>query len=235
MGPSSEYSLLPGHYLFANSVTKADIAALLILCGLLLIFYLISMARKSSRRKKDIYGFNLPEWKILNDQLKIQEIELDFKKGLIAVALNQTHFATHDSHSHLILKNGEDITGLVQLSIKKQKLSDLFLPFDRTQFSFTHVLVRIFCKSDGNRYFIGKTTNKLPNLVRINSASLVELKYYDLENIENELRELEELFGANNWSLIGYEHKFYILIPELFDLEKIRSFLKIAQEIQSKR
>lgn len=220
-------------YLYPHSAFRSfsgtSLVTFLILFVIGLFVYLMHKSRQTSRKVKDVYGFNLPEWTLLKDDQKLYEIETDFTQGLIATTLIKPYFDVEDFHSNLVHKNLPAYTGYIRMWMLRGALAFAPMPYE-LPLSIGSMISRNY----SHRYFAGKPNKSIPTLLNLNSSSIINLKVMQLDHLSEELKALDILLGVNNWNLIAHEDKLYILTSELFDHEQLTFFLKLCLIIQSK-
>lgn len=219
----------PGpHHGFDKAVK--DLLSLLIAIVFFGILHYFTARDITGRKRKDIYSFDLPEWSLNRDHQIIREIENDFKTGLIANTLGDLEYSISDFHSNLFNKNIPAFTGYVELAQLKKNFLMLVVPYG--------FLYRFFDKETrhkiGHRYFYGKINKYLPKLLHLNSTSIPHLGEMDSEFLREELIALETLFQVDNWQLISFGEKLYILTSEIFDQQQLNTYLKLCLIIQEK-
>lgn len=195
---------------------------------IVLLFIIIYYVRRSRRKRKNIYGFEIEKWSLLKDDALLYEIETQFKNGFIAQALKQSGYVLEDWHSNLIHENQKFITGYIELSLYALGVGTDILTQKRNDIS----IVPISCKS--YRYFIGKVTAPQNHLVNISSETLLQIPQLKMNAIATELNQLERKFGLNNWKFIFYQNYIVVLVPEIWEHSSLLEFVKLCETIYEK-
>ncbi len=201
----------------------------LVVYGLIFIGTIIYIIFRARRKKKDIYGFQMPDWKILTDDQRLYDIEQAFKHGTISNTLNQTGFAISDWHSNFEHKTkANHVTGFIQLS--KYALG---MGYNSTENHATIVTTHL--KTEGYRYLWAKLNTAYERLIHINTGNYMILESHkDVQKISNLLIQLESIKGPHTWHVIFYKNELAVLIDELWTQNELDQFLKIGLEISEK-
>jgi hypothetical protein len=197
--------------------------------GLLFIGIIIYIIFRARRKKKDIYGFQLPDWNILIDDQRLYEIEQAFKFGTLSKTLNQTGFAISDWHSNFEHKTkANHVTGFIQLSKYASGLS-----YNNIENQAAHVITHI--KTEGYRYLWAKLSRSYERLIHINTGNYISLENnQDVQKVSSLINELELIIGPHSWHIIFYKDDFFVLIDELWTQNELDRFLKIGFDISEK-
>lgn len=195
--------------------------------GLILIGVLIYLFVRRGRKKKDVYGFQMPGWTVLADDQRLYDVETAFKHGTVASAVMQTGYVVSDWHSnfeHQTLPNC--VTGFIQLS---KYGTGLGLTKDLEP---SVVMTQLNTKN--YRYLWCQFSKEFENFIHINSGNLVLLESNaDVKKIWSDLKEMENFRGTHSWQVILSKKELVILVDELWTQEEIDTFLKLGLKICS--
>lgn len=195
----------------------------------LLFVLLYSFISQGKRKFKDIYAFQLPGWSLLKDMNKLYEIELLFQQGLVGKVMKQTNHSITDFHSNLKKEGLEMYSGFIrmeryQTAVTTSFDADGFIDYN---YGWTNKNVQ------ADRYFWAKLSKEYKDFIHSNTMKLAVLPSVLLP-IEDELRELEAMFGFNNWDLILHSKDVVILVNEIFYEQEMRKFIDISERITQK-
>lgn len=198
----------------------------LILSLVVLAVILVYLFVRRGRKKKDIYGFHLPDWKVLTDDQRLYEIEQAFRYGTISQCLNQTGFTISDWHSNFEHKNrAACATGYIELSKYGVGYNS----------KLESSVVVTTLKTAGYRYFWCQLNNSYDRVMQIDSKSYAALENNPVvQKIVDSLNELEAVKGPHSWHVIFYKNELAILIDELWTQSDLDQFLRIALDISRK-
>lgn len=203
---------------------KDTLLMILFFFSIILIIYLFITNRQKQRRKENIYGFNFPDWSGLYDEKKLIEIADDFKSGFIARTLIIVELEVADFHSHLKHINGLSYTGFIKLDAINGFVAAVPIP---NEIGHRHLNFSSYKKNEF-RYFLGHTTTHHPDTIHVNSYKNPP------EHIPVDLNSFDDVFGKNNWDIIIFKNKIYVLTSELFEEEKVKKLLSMGLNLQSK-
>jgi len=193
----------------------------LILFPIAMIFYVTCFQGGKRDRSVDLYGFKLDGWNLLKDDSKLYEIELDFEQELVAKSLKQIGRKVQHWHSNLISKDRNEYTGflsVMKLNIGTTADLDGDIGFSATRTDFSEY-----------RYYRADLNHEELHLINICSSNSAADRFSKLRPITTEL---DDIFGLTNWNIISYRKKLYIIVPEVFEKDKLLKFLDLSRRVK---
>lgn len=191
----------------------------------LFIGALIYLGFRRGRKRKNIYGFQLPGWNILNDDQMLYEIEHLFKEGLVATSMKTSGFKISDWHSNLHNASENSVTGYIELDKYAVGLNP-----DLRDNSVTISNIQ----TEKYRYFYSQLNQNINSLIKLNSESLILIHSLGLGHLTSELNLLDSAFGINKWTLLAHQKVLVLLVPELWTQEELNRFIGIGLSLRKK-
>lgn len=201
----------------------------MVMAGLVLLGVFIWSIRKSQRKTKNIYGFNLEGWNLLKDDSLIYEIETLFRHGFVGEYLGMSQSFISDWHSNLISNDQQQITGFIQL----RQSSAVLVPNTGSGATNANLFNVGVVRGNGcaKRFYIFKKAFKAPKTQILSSVEMLGFNEVELQQVKPLMEELEQTFGFKKWSVLNYDLHLVVLVDEIFDQSSLTRFIELSRKM----